>query len=153
LTYLTNVFTCLSPELVIMSQLLLTSQQKHILWSGLPTLQVIPGRHTTNPSDSPYTLRLDQVLPWAGFANQGAIPDDIRVWVRANRDDEASTQTYNHGNTFAGDDNPSSCPPGRARFLSQYTWRPSSKRRETPLQDLNCKYGFLSNYDETIFPR
>lgn len=53
-----------------MSQLRLTSQQKHVLWSALPTLRLIPGRHTTSPSDSPYKLRQDQVAPWPEFLNE-----------------------------------------------------------------------------------
>ncbi|KAF7167503.1 hypothetical protein CNMCM5623_000839 [Aspergillus felis] len=50
-----------------MAQLRLSTDQKHILWSPLPTLRVLPNRHTTHSSDSKYTLRLDQISPWTEF--------------------------------------------------------------------------------------
>ncbi|GFF95206.1 hypothetical protein IFM53868_07904 [Aspergillus udagawae] len=50
-----------------MALLNLSSDQKHILWSPLPTLRVIPGHHTTHPSDSSYTLRADQLTRWTDF--------------------------------------------------------------------------------------
>ncbi|GAQ05000.1 hypothetical protein ALT_2321 [Aspergillus lentulus] len=47
-----------------MPQLPITTGQKQILWSPLPTLRVFPNRHTTRPSESKYTLREDQVSQW-----------------------------------------------------------------------------------------
>ncbi|GIJ87036.1 hypothetical protein Asppvi_005938 [Aspergillus pseudoviridinutans] len=69
-----------------MAQLNLPNNQKHILWSPLPTLRVIPGRHTTHPSDSTYTLRPDQLTRWTDFPrhvlqrveNLGTPPQDFR---------------------------------------------------------------------------
>ncbi|GIK00382.1 hypothetical protein Aspvir_004405 [Aspergillus viridinutans] len=47
-----------------MAQLNLTDDQKSILWSPLPTLRVVPGHHTTHPSDSTFTLRPDQLTQY-----------------------------------------------------------------------------------------
>lgn len=50
--------------------LAMNNEQKRTLWSPLPHLRWVDGRHTQNPSDSDHRLANSQVTEWSGFEKE-----------------------------------------------------------------------------------
>lgn len=48
----------------------MNNEQKRTLWSPLPHLRWVDGRHTQNPSDSDHRLANSQVTEWSGFEKE-----------------------------------------------------------------------------------